>query len=247
MGIHDSARRGFEREAEAYERGRPSYPHASVDWLVGQLGLGAGRVVVDVGAGTGKLARSILPSGAAVLAVEPVAAMRQVLSRELPSVRALDGTAEALPLVDQGADAVVAGQAFHWFEGEAALAEFHRVLRPDGRLGLIWNRRRLGQPLQRAIDEIIEPYRAGTPSLGSGAWRRALERSSLFEAVAELKVPFDQHLDPDQFVDRIASISFIAALETNERESVLGRVRELARHRSEPLSYTSEVYVFARR
>ncbi len=246
MGIHDAARRGFEREAEAYERGRPDYPPAAIEWLVAQLGLRGGRTAVDVGAGTGKLGRSLLPSGAEVVAVEPVAGMRDVLARELPAVRVLEGTAEALPLGDQCADAVVAGQAFHWFDGEMALKEFHRVLRPAGRLGLIWNRRRLEQPLQRAIDEIIEPYRQGTPSLGSGAWRGALDRSSLFTPVDELKVPFEQWLDADRFVDRIASISFIAALEPSGREGVLSRVRELAVRNSEPLAYDSEVYVFER-
>lgn len=173
--------------------------------------------------------------------------MRHVLSRELPAVRAVEGTAEALPLGDGSADAVAAGQAFHWFDGERALKEFHRVMRPAGRLGLIWNRRRLEQPLQRAIDEVIEPYRGATPSLGSGAWRASLDRSSLFAPAGEVKVPFEQRLDPDQFVDRIASISFIAALEPAEREGVLARIRELAVEPSEPLAYDTEVFVFERR
>lgn len=69
MGIHDAARHGFEREAEAYERGRPGYPPTAIDWLASELGLEVGRVVVDVGAGTGKLSRSLLPSGAEVIAV----------------------------------------------------------------------------------------------------------------------------------------------------------------------------------
>lgn len=247
MGIHDAAKRGFQQQAEAYERGRPGYPPAAVEWLVGQLGLGVGRIVVDVGAGTGKLARALVPSGAEVIAVEPVGGMRDVMARALPAVRVLDGTAEALPLGEKSAEAIVAGQAFHWFDGEGALKEFHRVLRPGGRLGLIWNRRRLEQPLQRAIDEIIEPYREGTPSLGSGAWRGPLERSPLFAPVGELKVPFEQRLDAEHFVDRIASISFIAALDPGERDGVLTRVRELAGRHPEPLAYDSEVYVFERR
>ncbi|MBV9337906.1 MAG: class I SAM-dependent methyltransferase, partial [Solirubrobacterales bacterium] len=210
------------------------------------LSLHEGTTVLDVGAGTGKLSRALVPSGAEVVAVEPVAAMREVLARELSAVRVLDGTAEALPLGDQSADAVVVGQAFHWFDGEAALREFDRVLRPAGRLGLIWNRRRLEQPVQRAIDEIIEPYRQGTPSLGSGAWRGALDRSALFAPAGELKVSFEQRLDADQFVDRIASISFIAALERGERDGVLSRIRELAGRHPERLAYDSEVYVFQR-
>src|SRR5438067_5347592 len=128
MSVHESARRGFERQADAYERGRPPYPCEATSWLVEMLRLGPARTVVDVGAGTGKLTRALLPSGAELIAVEPVAAMRNVLERELPIARALDGTAESLPLPNAAADAIVVGQAFHWFDAPAALREFHRVL-----------------------------------------------------------------------------------------------------------------------
>ena len=245
MTVHDAARRGFERQAEAYERGRPAYPARATTWLSAELGLGPGRTVVDVGAGTGKLTRALAPSGAAVIAVEPVAAMRRVLERELPGVTAVDGTAESLPLHDGAADAIVAGQAFHWFDGPAALAEFHRVLRPGGRLGLIWNARDRRQPLQRAIDELTEPLRGSTPSLGSGKWHTAFAGSTLFEP-SERKIPFELALDPDRFVDRIASVSFVAALDEARRENLLERVRELAAEHPEPWSYVAEMYVFER-
>jgi SAM-dependent methyltransferase len=245
--IHEAAGTGFERAAEQYERGRPDYPSDAIDWLVEQLDLAPGRVVLDVGAGTGKLTRALLPSGAEVVAVEPVAAMREVLHRETPTVRALDGSAERLPLDYASADAVVAGQAFHWFDGSRALTEFHRVLRPDGRLGLIWNRKRGEQPLHRAIDTIIEPFRRGTPSHRSGAWRAALERSSLFEPAGEMVLPLEQGLDRDQLVDRVASISFIAALDERQRHDVLERVRQLAVPERLSLSYSCEVFVFRRR
>ncbi len=164
MSIHDEARRGFGRGADAYERGRPGYPPKAIRWLERRLELGPGRTVVDVGAGTGKLTRELVASGADVLAVEPVPAMRAVLERAVPEARALEGTAESLPVGDGSVDAIVVAQAFHWFDGPAALAEFHRVLRPDGRIALIWNRRLREQPLHRAISEIIEPYRGDTPT-----------------------------------------------------------------------------------
>jgi SAM-dependent methyltransferase len=173
MTIHDAARRGFGREAEAYERGRPEYPPPATMWFVAQLGLSAGRIVVDVGAGTGNLTRALLASGADVIAVEPVAAMRAVLERELPTARALEGVAESIPLPDGAADAIVAGAAFHWFDGPGALAEFHRVLRPGGRVGLIWNARDREQPLQRSIDVLTEPLRGSIalrPSASSPRW-----------------------------------------------------------------------------
>jgi SAM-dependent methyltransferase len=242
--IHEAAARGFERQAEAYERGRPGYPADAIAWLVEQLGLGPGRVVVDVGAGTGKLARALEPSGAEVVAVEPVDGMRAVLARELPAVRALSGTAESLPLEPDTADAIVVGQAFHWFDAPAALVEFRRVLRPAGRLGLVWNVRDRRQELQRRVDEITEPLRGDTPSQAAGGWREWLERSELFRPVAQLEMPFELELDPDTAVDRIGSVSFVAALEDPRREQVLDRIRALAREHPEPWAYVSEVYVF---
>lgn len=246
MTVHDAARRGFERQAEAYERGRPEYPPAATAWLTAALGLGPDQTVVDVGAGTGKLTRALVPSGATVIAIEPVTAMRRVLERELPGVTALEGAAESLPLADEAADAIVAGQAFHWFDGPAALAELHRVLRPGGRLGLIWNARDRRQPLQRAIDDLTEPLRGSTPSLGSGKWHAAFEGSALFKPVGERMIPFELELDPDTFVDRIGSVSFIAALDDERRKDVLERVRRLAAEHPEPWSYVAEVFAFER-
>jgi ubiquinone/menaquinone biosynthesis C-methylase UbiE len=199
-----------------------------------------------VGAGTGKLARAMLPSGATVVAVEPVTAMRAVLERELPHVAALDGTAEMVPLDEASVDAIVVGQAFHWFDGPKALAEFHRVLRPEGRIGLIWNARDRQQDLQRAIDELTEPLRKSTPSMASGEWTRAFDHTTLFSSRGELRVPFELQVDPETFVDRIDSISFIAALDDPRREEVLARVRQLAAEHPEPWSYVAEAYVFDR-
>lgn len=246
MSVHESARRGFERQADAYERGRPTYPPETTEWLIAELALRSGRTVVDVGAGTGKLTRALLPSGARVIAVEPVAAMRAVLDRELPSATAVDGTAESLPLANGSADAIVVGQAFHWFDAPAALAEFHRVLGAGGRFGLVWNVRDRGQELQRMIDEITEPLRGDTPSQSGSAWRAALEASALFAPVAETSNRFELELDEGTFVDRIGSISFIAALDDERREDVLARVRVLAAEHPEPWSYVTEVYVYER-
>lgn len=248
MSVHEAVRRGFERGADAYERGRPTYPRAAVEWLVDQLGLRHGRAIADVGAGTGKLTRVLVPSGADVVAVEPVAAMRVVLEREVSTARVLDGTAEALPIGDGTVDAVVAAQAFHWFDGPRALQEFHRVLSPGGRLGLIWNRRATQQPIHRAIDAIIEPYRRGTPSHRSGDWQRALQSSELFRSADELRFPFEQVVSQDQLVDRVASISFIAALGDSDRREALEEVRRLAAASGNPMSvgYVTETFVYER-
>jgi SAM-dependent methyltransferase len=249
MSIHDEARRGFGQGAEAYERGRPGYPAEAIRWLWEQLGLGPGRTVVDVGAGTGKLTRELVASGAAALAVEPVPAMRAVLERSVPQARVSDGTAEALPLDGGSVDAIVVAQAFHWFDGPAALAEFHRVLRAGGRVALIWNRRLRDQPVWRAISQITEPYRRDTPTHYRGEWRRSVDSTALFTPAGELEVPFEQQLGAEELVDRIGSTSFIASLGDEERERVLARIRAVAAGTDGPvlLGYLTEAYVYQRR
>jgi SAM-dependent methyltransferase len=203
-------------------------------------------VVLDVGAGTGKLTRALAPTGAQLIAVEPVAAMRGVLERGLPDVEALAGTAEQIPLTADSADAVVAGQAFHWFDGPRALEEFGRVLRPTGMLGLIWNRRDPRQELQQAIDEIIGPYRGSTPAYHSDRWTEAFAEGSPFVLTDQVEIPFTQTLDVDGFVDRLMSISFLAALDSEDRRSVEERLRALADEKLEPLRHSCQVFVYGR-
>jgi ubiquinone/menaquinone biosynthesis C-methylase UbiE len=248
MTIRDEARVGFQQGAAAYERGRPGYPAAAIQWLVEQLRLGPGRTVLDVGAGTGKLTRELVVSGAEVVAVEPVPAMRAVLEQSVPAAQAVDGTAEALPLPDGATDAIVAASAFHWFDGPAAVAEFHRVLRPGGRLALVWNRRRREQPLQAAINKIIEPYRGDAPNAYRGTWREPVLSDGRFKSVGELEEPFEQLLDAAGLVDRVGSTSFIAALPAAERDRVLARVHAVGLEFGEPLrlGYTTEAYVYER-
>lgn len=246
--IHEGARRGFEAGAAAYERGRPGYPAGAIEWLRTELGLRPGRTVADVGAGTGKLTRELFASGAMVVAVEPVPGMRSVLEQVVPGARVIDGTAEATGLTDESVDAVTVAQAFHWFDIPRTLTEFHRVLSVGGRFAVIWNRRRREQPLHQAIHEITEPYREGSPSHYDSGWRESIAADGRFAAGGETKVPFEQEFDADGLVDRVASISFIAALDEEERGRVLGRVRALALDSAGPLrlAYCTEAYVYER-
>jgi SAM-dependent methyltransferase len=117
---------------------------------------------------------------------------------------------------------VAVGQAFHWFDGDAALAEIHRVLRPGGALALVWNRRLLENPVNRAIEAIIAPHHGYTPAHRPGAWRAPFERTSLFGPLEEREFPNAQTLDAQALAARVASISFIATLPASERERVLG-------------------------
>jgi SAM-dependent methyltransferase len=231
---------GYARSVEAYRRGRPGYPPTAIEFLAARLRLGPGRTVVDLAAGTGKLTRPLLATGAEVLAVEPVAEMRAVLPA---GARGVDGTAEAMRLADGRADAVTVAQAFHWFDGDAALAEIHRVLRPGGALALVWNRRRMDEPLNQAIEELIAPHRGHPSAFHTGAWRAAFERTKLFGPFEERMFSNEQSLDADGLVDRIASVSFIATLDEQERTKVLQAARALPGAGRVTISHDTEVQV----
>jgi len=214
------ATKGF-TEAERYERGRPDYPQAAVDAIVSEFGLRAGRTVLDLAAGTGKLTRLLVSSGANVIAVEPIREMRE----QLHGVVALAGTAERIPLTDSYVDAVTVAQAFHWFDADLALREIHRVLRPGGGLALIWNAR----------DE------RDTPRRQQRDWKTLLGDSGLFERPKRLLFPHVQLVDEQAVVDRVLSVSFMAQLPAEERADVERRVRVLAQGATQ-LPYMTELY-----
>lgn len=238
------ATRGFSA-ADVYERGRPGYPDAAVAAIVDRLGLRSGRTVLDLAAGTGKLTRLLVPSGANVLAVEPVPEMRAELERHVRRVAVLAGTAERIPLTDAYVDAVTVGQAFHWFDPDTALREIHRVLVPGGGLALIWNVRDERDPLHAALSEIIDPLEGATPRRRSRDWRALLEESPLFEQTERQLFEHVQEADAQGVVDRVTSISFIASAPADVRARVERRVRALVADATPPirLPYMTELFV----
>jgi SAM-dependent methyltransferase len=249
-GVHHSAATGFQAGADAYERGRPGFPDDAMAALARECGIEPGRRVVDLAAGTGKLTRQLTPFGAELIAVEPVERMRRVFAERLPDVPVRDGTAEALPFEGGSVDAVVASQAFHWFDPVAAPREIHRVLAPAGALGLVWNVRDESVPWVERLTELMEPYRGDTPSFRTGNWRRGLDGSDLFSPLRVLEFGYEQEMTVDGLVDRVLSVSFMAALPEDERTEVAARVRrlvadepDLAGAGSFPLPYRTDVYV----
>lgn len=229
MKVHHIAAQGFAAAADTYERGRPDYPRQAIELLVDALRLDRDATVLDLGAGTGKLTRALAPTGARLLALEPVAEMRQQLQLAVPSATIVDGVAEAIPLPDGSVDAAVAGQSFHWFHGDLALPEIHRVLRPRGRLGLLWNARDLRVDWVARISAILDAHGREAPHYLTGAWRRAFQESRLFSPLEEREIDHSQELDMDGLLERAASISYIAALPRDARYAVLNEVRDVAR------------------
>ncbi len=138
MASKDELARAFGAEAGIYEASRPEYPGAAVGWALEPINA-AFSEIVDVGAGTGKLTRVLVATGAEVIAVEPDADMAAELMSVVPGVETYLGSGEALPLADGSADAITYGQAWHWVDPERAAAEAARVLRPGGVLALLWN------------------------------------------------------------------------------------------------------------
>jgi SAM-dependent methyltransferase len=237
----------FDTAGEHYERGRPEYPPEAIDWLIEGLGLVEHARVLDVGAGTGKLTRPLLERGLEVIAVEPVNGMRAQLERSAPGADIRPGQAEALPLADAEVDGIAVGQAFHWFANATALSEFARVLRPSGRLGLVWNRRDTEQPVHAAVERLIAPYRGGAPEHATDAWRAVFSADAPFVALSEKRVTWVQRLEPERLVDRLLSISYIAALGEEERRDLARQARALAGDATLELRHIAAVGVYARR
>ena len=206
----------FGAAAAAYERGRPGYPDRAVDWLVPP---GAG-LVADVGAGTGKLSRQLRERGLAVVAVEPLEQMRAELTRAVPGVPVLAGTAEEIPLPDASADAVLLAQALHWVDPQRAIPEAARVLAPGGQLGLAWNVRdeQVGwvADLGRIMGSHGEPGRDRSPALGPP-----------FQPPERLAVRWVAHLTPAALLDLVASRSYVITQPPAGRERILTGVRRL--------------------
>ncbi|MFD1720774.1 class I SAM-dependent methyltransferase [Amnibacterium endophyticum] len=211
------AGRGFGEAAEAYVSGRPDYPADAVAWLVGEA-----RRVVDVGAGTGKLTAGLLAARREVTAVEPDAGMLAALRREVPDAVALRGSAEALPLPDSSAEAVVYGQAWHWVDVERASAEAARVLVPGGVLGLVWNVRDSRVDWVRELGDIMR---------GSAA-EEAIEQDAVrvgapFGPLERFTQGWSRPMGVEQVVAMAASRSYVIALPVPQREALLERIRTL--------------------
>jgi ubiquinone/menaquinone biosynthesis C-methylase UbiE len=200
--------------AEAYERGRPTYPVEAVRWMLGDHP----QTVLELGAGTGKLTRVAADLGHDVHATDPDQAMLRILEREVPAVRTAQAGAEEIPLGDASVDAVIAGQAFHWFDLDRALPEIARVLRPGGRICLVWNYRNEKIPWVRRLGTIIGTQEQETDPA------QALIFSELFGFVEDHQFTHWQRIDRESIQDLVLSRSNVAVLDEAGRAAKLAEV-----------------------
>ncbi|MGN0063901.1 MAG: class I SAM-dependent methyltransferase [Nocardioides sp.] len=206
--------RSFGSVAEAYHRGRPSYPVEAVEWLLGA----EPRIVLELGAGTGKLSAVMVDAGHAVHATEPDPAMLDVLQREVPGCSSKQADAEDVPANDNSVDVVVVAQAFHWFDHERALAEIARILRPDGTLALVWNSPDLRIPWVRRLFDLLGHQDQNTSSV------EHVVNSPLFGFVEERTFSTWQDVNRETIVDLALSRSSIASLGADARADKLAEV-----------------------
>jgi ubiquinone/menaquinone biosynthesis C-methylase UbiE len=238
--------RSFGGAADDYERGRPGWPEEAITHLTARLGVGPEASVLDLGAGTGKLTRALVERFARVSAVEPLESLRRRLQAVAPQAEALSGTAESIPLPEGSVDAVFVGEAFHWFDGERALAEIARVLRRPGGLALLWNvPEGTDPPLPAEVLELLERLRLSAKPTrtryGSYEWKRAFEGAP-FEELREARFANEVELDHEGLLANVSSQSFVAVLAEGERKAVLDELRCRIANGAYRVRFRTDVY-----
>ena len=227
MELHPLAQT-FASVADAYERGRPEYAPAVIGAAAAELGIQPGDRVVDLAAGTGKLARALVAFGFEVVAVEPQEPLRAVLAAKVGAARVLDGVAEQIPLEAGSVAAVMIADAFHWFDRPRALREIHRVLRPGGGLALFntvpdWS----GASWAHELGTIVAGTRPEHPHFDGRPWQEFVREDGGFAEPWEVRVTTFSAADPERVLAHMASMSWIAALAEPERTDVLARMRAI--------------------
>jgi ubiquinone/menaquinone biosynthesis C-methylase UbiE len=209
--------RSFGAVADAYDRGRPSYPREAAVWLCGADPV----TLLELGAGTGKLTEQLVTLGHDVHATDPDEAMLEILRGHLPDVRTSFASAEDIPVPDRSVDVVVCAQAFHWFDLDRALPEIARVLKPGGRLALVWNQRDERIPWVRRLGRVIGTQDQLREPAGP------LVQSALFGFVEDAVFRFWQTVDRESIQDLVLSRSNIAVLDEDARAAKLTEVLAL--------------------
>ncbi|MDQ3404190.1 MAG: class I SAM-dependent methyltransferase [Actinomycetota bacterium] len=214
----------FGANAQAYAEHRPDYPAEAIEWIIDDRGR-----VLDLGAGTGKLTAGLLAFGVEIVAVEPDAAMRAELTARYPDVPIRDGNAEHIPLRDGSVEAVMVGQAFHWFNTPEAMSEIARVLKPGGVFGALWNADDESVPWVRGMMELASTSLGGLGSTGD----RPVPSHELLAAAETAEFRHSQRRTVESMMTTLGTHSHIAVLDDAERTTVVDRVRRYLEMRME--------------
>ncbi|MDN3494626.1 class I SAM-dependent methyltransferase [Planococcus sp. APC 4015] len=220
MASRDEMSTSFGAAAAAYEAGRPDYPLEAVQWLLAPAG--PSPRVVDVGAGTGKLTRTIVHAGGEVVAIDPDPQMLATLRTVVPGVPTFVGSAERMPVPTASVDAVVLGQAWHWVDPDAGALESARVLRPGGVLGLIWNIRDESVPWVARLTAAMKGSHAEEMLAGDG-----VRVGVPFGALERRMWTWSRTLDRAALLDMVASRSYIITAAPEDRARILAEVGTL--------------------
>lgn len=220
--------------AERYEKWRPGYASDAISFVAQILNVQSGTRIVDVGAGTGKLTRQLLSVGAEIVAVEPLEGMRAVFQRAVPRVTVLDGHAESLPLSDKSFDALVAGQAWHWFDSQQALAEAARVLKTQGGIALLWNDHDPTCEWLTRYDKIRARASAiagnAPPSHTEEGWHQAFRRASDWADLQHRTFRHEITTNYQGFLDRAFTSSVFSVLPEGARVELGDEILDMLRH-----------------
>lgn len=239
----------FGDRATGYVKYRPSYPAAAIDAVLADLGRPDSLRAADIGAGTGISARLLGDRGVRVIAVEPNAPMRDAAAPH-PNVTFHDGTAEATGLDPAAFDVVLCAQSFHWFRPEPALKELRRILRPSGRLALMWNRRSQSDPFTAGYREAILAVGGESAAERMEFDPSLVPRSGLFSALSLTTLANEQRLDLGGLIGRAQSASYVPKQGPNA-ERLLELLRSLHQRYADAdgcvtLVYETEVHVCER-
>ncbi len=243
---HPVAVSGFSSDPWRYERGRPGYPPEAVRFVLETVPNGPEDLILDVGAGTGKLTRALTPTAATVVAIEPVQGMVRLLPELAPDAHVVIGVAESLPVAPGSVSVVTVGQAFHWFDSDRAWAEFARVLRPGGAVALVWNAR------LREVEWVDRVWSLMDRIEKTAPWRNPdrPDRFAPHPAFADVEQASFRHtvgMDEDTVIARVMSVSHVAVLPAPHRRTLEREISAILAGVDGPLDITYRTDVVIRR